>query len=409
MQSKPISVCLAIYGVSLKGGSEKSVIWLANQLKQHGHRPFILVHESGDVSQTAFPLAPGVPVISTQSFQDKGTSLFAKLQLIFMKWCGKTLFPNSHYFWWQRYKELIEGYRQGILEHRPDIVLAYLPVTFTYVSEAMVGLNIPLVVANRNDPARDFSLARNKSSRYDLQARFKSIERDFSINCVQLEPFKAFFSAAVQDKTVVIPNHIKPFVYSEAACLEARAQSPRKILTVASLTRKKNQQMLLQAFALQATDYPEWQLVMVGGGKLEASLRALAQSLGIAERVRFEGVQEMVEEYYKSASIFALPSAYEGLSNALLEAMSAGLPSVVLETCTGNRFLVQEAQGGIACQTNTEALSQSLGKLMASETLRIEWGANARAYVAAYTEQRTYELWQSTILRAVEAGLEVSS
>ena len=85
MKSKPISVCLAIYGVSLKGGAEKSVIWLANQLKQHGHRPFILVHESGDVSQTAFPLASGIPVISTQSFQDKGKSLIAKLQLKFMK------------------------------------------------------------------------------------------------------------------------------------------------------------------------------------------------------------------------------------------------------------------------------------------------------------------------------------
>lgn len=401
MAKRSYSICLAIYGISGKGGAEKSVIWLANALKAQGHAPYILVHRETELTESAFPLSSGIPVKSVELFAPKTANVLTKLQLKLTKWLGKNLFKNLHYFWYQKYKSLIEGYRHAIEVQTPDLVLAYLPITFTYVAEAMKDMNKPLIIANRNDPERDFSLARNKSSKYDLQARFKSVEYDFSINCVQIEPFKTFFSSEVQNKTIVIPNHVKPFEYSIQECKEARAPKIKSILNVASLSPKKNQDMLIQAFASLVAKHPDWQLVIVGGGKQEHTLKALVRRLDISDKVKFEGIQENVDEYYRKASIFAFPSLYEGLSNALLEAMSSGLPSVVLEECNSNHFLISDSNSGVSCQSEPKDLAKGLEQLILDPALRLEKGHNARQYTKQFTEKRTYSLWEHAIEQAI--------
>jgi glycosyltransferase involved in cell wall biosynthesis len=99
---------------------------------------------------------------------------------------------------------------------------------------------------------------------------------------------------------------------------------------VGSLTKQKNQMFLLRAFAEAAQEEPRLQLVIAGEGPLASALRSEADSLGLADRVRFLGRRTDVDQLLMGLfDGFLLPSRHEGLPVALLEAQAAGLPCLV--------------------------------------------------------------------------------
>jgi glycosyltransferase involved in cell wall biosynthesis len=97
------------------------------------------------------------------------------------------------------------------------------------------------------------------------------------------------------------------------------------VLSMGRLAAQKSLPVLFQAFAGALMDCPNLYLLVLGDGPQRTALEILAQSLNIAEHVTFAGNQADVRPYLGAADLFALPSASEGISNALLEAMSAGL------------------------------------------------------------------------------------
>jgi glycosyltransferase involved in cell wall biosynthesis len=99
-------------------------------------------------------------------------------------------------------------------------------------------------------------------------------------------------------------------------------------LTTARLSEEKGVDVLLRAFAIVVRQEKTIKLVVIGDGPLESELKRLAQSLGLVESVDFMGMTRNVAQHLKSGDIFVLPSRTEGLSNALLEAMSYGIPCV---------------------------------------------------------------------------------
>lgn len=101
---------------------------------------------------------------------------------------------------------------------------------------------------------------------------------------------------------------------------------------VGRMVEVKNHRFLLRAFAACLAEAPAAQLLLVGDGPLEPELRALAAELGIQDSVHFPGARRDTPALYGAMDVFAMPSRYEGLSMALLEAQAAGLPCVVSDT-----------------------------------------------------------------------------
>jgi glycosyltransferase involved in cell wall biosynthesis len=106
-----------------------------------------------------------------------------------------------------------------------------------------------------------------------------------------------------------------------------------RILNVGTLKAQKNQPLLLRAFAALAR--PDARLMLLGQGDREASLRALAAELGIAERVIFAGFHIDPGPFYANADLFVLSSDYEGFGNVVVEALSHGLPVVSTDCPAG--------------------------------------------------------------------------
>jgi len=101
--------------------------------------------------------------------------------------------------------------------------------------------------------------------------------------------------------------------------------------------------------------------------------------LGIQDRIQFAGWQsrEQLLPYYQEANMFVYPSRHEGMPNALLEAMSAGLPTVA-SRIAGNEELIDSGKNGYLVESeNIDALKNALAKLIQDAALRKKMGGHA--------------------------------
>ena len=154
------------------------------------------------------------------------------------------------------------------------------------------------------------------------------------------------------------------------------------LLSVGELNRNKNQSVILQAMK----DLPQVHFAMAGIGPQEQSLRDLALSLGIAERVHFLGYRQDVREIFRIADVFCHPSWREGISVAILEAMASGLP-VVASDIRGNRDLIVAGKGGfLAAPGDAAGFAQALSALIGDKALREHMGDHNRAYVRQFDQ-----------------------
>ncbi len=115
--------------------------------------------------------------------------------------------------------------------------------------------------------------------------------------------------------------------------------------TVSRLHPQKGHETLLRAFRGLRGECPDALLWIVGDGRLRASLERLSRDLGITEAVRFLGTRHDVPDLLPAMDLFVLPSWWEGMSNALLEAMAAARP-VVATRVDGTRSLIVDGETG---------------------------------------------------------------
>lgn len=129
-------------------------------------------------------------------------------------------------------------------------------------------------------------------------------------------------------KLVALPNGV------DAARYAAPVDKPKDtavIISVGRLLAHKGHDLAIRAYARIVTALPETQFWIAGDGEYRPQLESLVGALGVAGRVRLLGRREDVPALLGGATLFVHASEWEGMSNSVLEAMAAGLPSVVVE------------------------------------------------------------------------------
>ncbi len=155
------------------------------------------------------------------------------------------------------------------------------------------------------------------------------------------------------DKTRVIYNGVDQSTYRAKPREDVRtrlglAPASPLLLFVGNLKPVKGLYDLLRAFRVLCDSVPGVNLHIIGRGPLESGLRSTTQSLGLTERVSFEGEQspEEVSAWMSAADVLCLPSVNEGVPNVLLEAMACGTP-VVASRVGGIPEIVDTSKCGI--------------------------------------------------------------
>jgi len=176
-----------------------------------------------------------------------------------------------------------------------------------------------------------------------------------------------------RNKVVRLPNCIDlSRVETALNTVEAKqrfgfAATDRVIGTVGRVEEQKGHIYLLQAFAQlrQQSGGENLRLLLVGDGRLLPKLRETAASLGIADACHFPGNLSRLADVYRAIDVFTMPSLWEGLSLAMLEAMAAGLPMVATEV-GGARDVLGDSRYGLLVQPrDPDMLAQAIARLLA--------------------------------------------
>ena len=172
----------------------------------------------------------------------------------------------------------------------------------------------------------------------------------------QNEHEKSCFSTSLEKKGCIIPNPV-----SVAAVKENLSTI---VVTAGRLIEQKNQKILVSAMAQVHKAYPDVKCRIYGEGNLRAPLQTQIEELGLQDVVSLEGNVKDIHQRLADCGVFALTSNFEGLSNALIEAMMVGL-SCITTDYPGARELITDGENGLVVPMNdADALAEAIVKLI---------------------------------------------
>jgi len=184
------------------------------------------------------------------------------------------------------------------------------------------------------------------------------------LNSAAVRDFAIAEEGAQPDRIIVIRNGVQVENYhaslSRASLRAEFGLAPEQCLvgSVGRLTYQKGYDVLLQALAL--VPRMDVHLLLVGTGDEEASLHASVDALGLQRRVHFAGYRRDVPRLLGALDLYVHPARFEGMPNALLEAMAAGCP-IVASTVDGNRELIEDGvHGWLVPPEDARALAEAI-------------------------------------------------
>lgn len=189
------------------------------------------------------------------------------------------------------------------------------------------------------------------------------------------------------DKIAVIPNGVDTRRYRRRGEREKTraglgiAPGERVVAVVATFKEQKGHRYLIEAAAALAPDYPEARYLLIGDGELRADLEQRIAAAGPACQFRLLGLRPDVPDLLAAADLFVLPSLWEGLPMALVEAMAAGLPVVATDVSGTRGVMVDGETGLLAPPGDAAALARAIGALLDDPARAAAMGAAARRRV----------------------------
>jgi glycosyltransferase involved in cell wall biosynthesis len=144
----------------------------------------------------------------------------------------------------------------------------------------------------------------------------------------------------------------------------------------------KKHLLLIEAFARVAAQLPDARLVIVGDkGAEKEKIHAAAQASSVRDRIHLAGFQANPTPWYQALDLLAAPSIFEGLSNAVLEAMACGVPCLAHTACGNAEVITSGADGFLAALDSTELLAAELSRVLGNPTELAAVGTRARTRV----------------------------
>jgi GalNAc-alpha-(1->4)-GalNAc-alpha-(1->3)-diNAcBac-PP-undecaprenol alpha-1,4-N-acetyl-D-galactosaminyltransferase len=342
------------------GGAERVVSLLANDWSANGHEITLVTFDAPDTAPF-FSLHPGIAL--------RGLSAPAEPRGLLGK-----LSTNA-----ARASRL----RSALREFAPDAVVAFMTEANVIALWASQGLGVPVVVSERNQPDRPGLGTAHRLARRLAYRKARAI-------VVQTDSIAAWAKARFRVPVHVIPNPVR----LDAGEARREEGDVRWLISLGRLTHQKGFDVLIKSFAALAAKHPNWRLAIYGEGADRAQLERLRAESGCENRILLPGLVKDSAEELGRASLFVLPSRFEGYPNALLEALACGLP-VIATACPGGtvEILANGAHGMLVPPDDVAAMTTALDAMLSTADLRDAYAWKARRAVARLDITVVSELW----------------
>lgn len=280
--------------------------------------------------------------------------------------------------------------RRTVRASGADVVVSFVDMTNIRVLLALLGTRIPVIVAERTDPRHHLiGKAWDKLRRYCYPFATRVVVQTASVAtwaCTWL-PAR---------NVAIVPNAVRsPNPYS-AIGRPAGLPQGNIVMGMGRLSPEKGFDRLLQAYHDSGLFEKGWFLVILGEGPERYTLSALAQRLGVTDRLVLPGLQANPDEWLRYADIFALSSRYEGFPNALIEAMQCARACIAFACDSGPADLISHQHDGwLVPADDTPAFTEALRVLADHSALRQTLGKAAAKISERLTGEAVYGQWQA--------------
>lgn len=345
------------------GGAERVLLQLAKRFADCGYRSVVV---TSFVDAWEYPVPEGVERLSIEQAQISQSRL-------------------------RRNLSRIKALRRLIREYKPAALISFMAEPNFRAVLASRFLPVKTIVSVRNDPEREYAGRLGR-----LIGRWLLPLAD---GCVfQTEQAKNWFPKRLQKRSKIIMNQVDERFFQVAGTGEAGY-----VMTAGRLTAQKNQALLIRAFAAIAGDVEE-ELRIYGEGELRPGLEDLITQLGMEERIRLMGASDDMPAVLAGCKLFVLPSDFEGMPNALLEAMAAGRCCVSTACpCGGPEAVIENGVNGLLVPVGEEeALSTAIRSLLQDGEKRRALAATAGERAEAFRPETIFEHWRDYVERVTE-------
>ena len=367
-----------------KGGAERVVSLLANEFVKDGVEV----------------------VIATEWYAEEEYEVDSKVKRIHVGLSEEQEKGNRIAKQWYR----IHNLRKTVLQEKPDVVLSFCAKANYRAMMATTATGVPVIVSVRNNPKMDYV------------GTTKGIMNKLFLNraagCVfQTEEAREFFDEVLQKKSKIICNPV-----NEKYLHAKREDVKKKIVCVGRLVAQKNQMLLVNAYERIIEKYPQYQLYLYGDGSDDECKEELLQyvdkktvqaantvedkitEVKLKDCIHFMGLSSTLEKDMADAAMFVLPSNYEGMPNALMEAMALGLPVISTDCpCGGSRYWIEQGvTGQLVPVRDVEAMVKAIEFYILNPEKAEEMGANARKRLQEATVDKIYDQWKEYISKTLK-------
>lgn len=278
--------------------------------------------------------------------------------------------------------------RAAVLDSHADVVLSFCDVTNVLTLLAMRGLATPVLVSERSDPKQQSLLWPWSSLRPRLYRNAAEVIVLTRAAAKTVMPWS-------HRSPVIIPSAVDPPLALDRSHLMGRSQ--HVVIGIGRLEIEKGFDRLIAAFAEVASQYPQWQLRIVGEGSCRCQLEQQAAGLDLTNRIQFMGWIQPIWAALQDADLFALTSRYEGFPSALLEAMAAGVAVLAVDCESGPREIIRHDVDGILAANDDEALAAALARCMGDASLRLRLGNQATSVSSRFSWQRMTDAYEQCL------------
>lgn len=273
---------------------------------------------------------------------------------------------------------------------KPDVIIGFWihPMFYAMLYPGKVGKK--LIYSERNDPNLEYGkvskLLRNRVMK-------KSVGLIF-----QTQDAMNYFPPKFYKKSIVIHNP----VYIDKDEYEFVEKMDNRIVNVGRLNSQKNQSLLIDAFKDIHQEYPELVLEIYGDGPLRKMLGEKIKQENLSGYVNLKGTCKDVIEKINGARLFVLSSNYEGMPNALMEAMCLGIP--VLSTdcpCGGPSELITDNENGFLVQVgDKDALVRKMKYVLNNKNIQ-EVRYKEKKICETHSQEKIYNQWSEFIRKCI--------
>lgn len=368
--------------INAKGGTEKVFCEMANALVEKGYEVTAICHDE-NIGTPSFTLNDSVNFInayrpahifekgffrSLRSFSFNRERNREKRHKLTCSWKGNNI------------KKCLDTWSEV------DAIISFQPET-TYILKEILNLKNPVITMFHFTPTKFIS---GNSYKFHKNA----VSTSEYIQVLMPEYIDILKRLHPKNKIVCIPN-VAP-QYKCHSSLEEKT-----IITVARVCPQKRPELLIKAFSLIKDYHPDWVCKWYGETDLDSnyktSLIKLIKDRKLEDRFSFMGPCQDVPSKLSESSIFAFPSSYEGLSLALLEAFSMGLPSVGCKDCPSVNSLIRDDINGLLTEPTPEEFAQAISKLIEDKELRMKLGKEALKNSLNYSADNVWGMWDSLL------------